>query len=471
MRKLSVLFLVITVLTSSLSFGQAKAPPKAAPTPDENMLDSAEKGLVKVLQVLLAKGGKVNITAKDGRTPLMLATFGGYTDAIKLLLDNGAEIDAKDPKGCTALMFAVQSGSLDATKLLIERGAKLENAVFNDGYTPLLFAVERENKDILKALIDKGANVNVADKSGEAALYKCTSGGKWELVQVLLASKDININVSDKTGRTPLMFAVKDGKKDIVETLLELKADVNAADMEDHTALWWAIETENLELAKIIIAQNPNFKHRTNRKTPLQFAIAKNNGTLGDMLRKAGAQEEYNTEATVAPTPAKPAQQVPMEQDTIFAATERGDKDRIKEFLKERVKINSQDDEGNTPMHIASKYGMTEMVNFLAQNKANTEVFNQQDWTPLMFACDRGYTETVIALLELGADSKARNKMDTTPLMLAVQANHHKTVEALLSRGADPNASRKDGLTAMRIAQNRNYLEIINLLKKAGLRE
>ena len=71
-----------------------------------------------VALVLLANGARVNVTDKDGRTPLML--YGGYPDIVRELIQRGAEIDAKDASGETALMKCPVP---EVAELLLQKGA------------------------------------------------------------------------------------------------------------------------------------------------------------------------------------------------------------------------------------------------------------------------------------------------------------------------------------------------------------
>jgi ankyrin repeat protein len=68
---------------------------------------------------LLDKGADVNAKSGDqGRTPLIVAVLGGYTDIVRALLERGADINEKDNSGKTALELAEE-------RLQGERGAKI----------------------------------------------------------------------------------------------------------------------------------------------------------------------------------------------------------------------------------------------------------------------------------------------------------------------------------------------------------
>eukprot|EP01120_Amphizonella_sp_Union-15-10_P003673 TRINITY_DN1408_c0_g2_i1.p1 TRINITY_DN1408_c0_g2~~TRINITY_DN1408_c0_g2_i1.p1 ORF type:complete len:130 (-),score=32.53 TRINITY_DN1408_c0_g2_i1:26-415(-) len=67
---------------------------------------AADMGQAAIIEYLISKGAKVNVTDAFGITPLLAAVYEGHTDAVKLLLKHGADTKAKGPDGQTALQAA-----------------------------------------------------------------------------------------------------------------------------------------------------------------------------------------------------------------------------------------------------------------------------------------------------------------------------------------------------------------------------
>ena len=113
-----VLFLLIFIV---FTFGFITARAKKTET---GLLSAAQKGDIKAVRNLLAKGADMDIKNGSGMTPLMAAADNGYADIVKELLNYGADINAKDNAGTTALTRAEQKNYKEIIQILKQAGAK-----------------------------------------------------------------------------------------------------------------------------------------------------------------------------------------------------------------------------------------------------------------------------------------------------------------------------------------------------------
>lgn len=102
-------------------FHNVVAPPPSEPSGPVHM--AAWKGQVKILAILLDKGGDIDAFDSTGRTALHWAIAGSRMDAVKVLVERGTNVSRADAKGLSPLRMAVERGLEDAVVLLIEKGA------------------------------------------------------------------------------------------------------------------------------------------------------------------------------------------------------------------------------------------------------------------------------------------------------------------------------------------------------------
>ena len=154
---------------------------------------------------LIELGCDVNIHNKEGRTPLMSATYPVQIASLKLLLEHGADPNLRGSQNKTALM--IQFSNPEAVELLIEHGAQV-NLQDKFGNTALSLAVGFNKIESVTVLLKHGANPNLANHKGFTPLMKASINGYAELVELLMkngAAKSLNAK-NDK-GKTALDVA------------------------------------------------------------------------------------------------------------------------------------------------------------------------------------------------------------------------------------------------------------------------
>ncbi len=115
------------------------------------------KGDMKTIKFILNKPIDINNKSLDrGFTPLIIAAYNGYTEAVQYLLDHGAKVDNVDDSGSTALLYASLYGKTEVVKLLLNKGVNVNIRVYNE-YTPLYYAEIKNYTEIARLLKEKGA--------------------------------------------------------------------------------------------------------------------------------------------------------------------------------------------------------------------------------------------------------------------------------------------------------------------------
>jgi ankyrin repeat protein len=155
----------------------------------------------------------------------------------------------------------------------------------------------------------------------------------------------------------------------------------------------------------------------------------------------------------------------------IIDASQFGNLEKVKDFLKQGQDVNRKDAVGLTSLHYASRYGHLAIVQTLLEHKANINSIDGA--TPLHLASREGHLPIVKTLLEHGANiNSATAYSKITPLHTASYAGHLEIVKELIKYGAHINCPDAYGSTPLLHASGNSreqiYLEIIKELLNHG---
>jgi ankyrin repeat protein len=152
----------------------------------------------------------------------------------------------------------------------------------------------------------------------------------------------------------------------------------------------------------------------------------------------------------------------------LLLASLSGQKDLVKALIDEGADINEKNKYGQTPLIYASRGSHIEIIKLLLSQGADVNKKYNQSSTPLTEAMAKGNKEIIELLMEKGADVNLEDQSGNTPLILAVIFQHKEIVELLISKGADVNAKNKNKETPLNLALSRGYKEIAEMLKNKG---
>jgi ankyrin repeat protein len=211
-----------------------------------------------VVRVLVAAGADLTVHTEHRRTPLHVA-LESCPDLVPLLIELGAVVDAPS---------AAYLDDVDQLAAHLDKGARLADPA--SGVDLLSWAAFGGAAAAAELLLERGADAN------GGALHAAATGGRLELVRLLLAAGADVDRRDPETGRAPLHAAVSAGPggdaPEIVRVLLTAGADVNATTNDGASAL---------DISRVAAA-----RHRRN-----DAGQATGNDALADLLVAHGATE------------------------------------------------------------------------------------------------------------------------------------------------------------------------------------
>lgn len=247
-----------------------------------------------VATLLIEHSANIDIKDSHNNTPLLLAMSRNIRDIqlAKKLIDRGADINVSNHSGDTPLSLAVEGNYFEFTNFLLNQGADF-NFISNNGETLLFRAVEKSRRHSVKLLIEKGVDVNAVDNNNQTAIFKLFKNrnyGEKKAIYELLITGGAKLDVKDKYNRSLLSYMAGDSNftPSIVESLLDKKIEVNSVDSQGYTPLSYAVNTNNWQVAKILVDLGADVETKIDRdgQTPIFKAVAQNNLEITKLLLK-----------------------------------------------------------------------------------------------------------------------------------------------------------------------------------------
>jgi len=320
-----------------------------------------------------------------------------------------------------------------------------------------------------------------------------------------LAALPLSVLIDAAPAATAVVEAAMNGNRDAVRSLLKDGADVNTAQADGMTALHWAAQKGDVELAKVLLYASANVRATTRigAYTPLLIASRNGDAAMIDTLLQAGSDPNgATTNGTTA----------------LMLASAAGKLDAVTVLIGGGANVHARENvKGETALAFAAAYGRADVVRALTAAKADPmvttkvvdlESFAREEqerfaaeraaqgrggrggepgaqaagrgaqgpqiagvnrqynytelvgyWggmSPLHLAARQGHVEAAKALLDAGADVNQPVAGDkTSPMLIAIINGHFDLAKYLLDKGANPNQPQDaNGATPLYAALN-----------------
>ncbi len=391
---------------------------------------------LETADLLIRSGANVSAATRAGATPLELAAINGSAAMVEKLIKAGADVNAHLTKyEDTALMMAARTGRPDTIRLLLDNGAQINSAETWGGTTALMWAVSESHPDAAKLLIDRGANVNAWSKVVPSEERR---GGTTSNSAITSLPRDPQPGEKPKKdyygGFTPLHFAVRQGDMESTRLLLAAGADVNAITADGKGSLELAIYNGNYEIASFLIDNKANLNHADAEGfTPLFWAVDRRN-----METNPGMPWMV----TADPLPL-------IKKLLASGANPNAFVDNIPTSRRSALNLTPRTTYATALARAAFSADM-ELVQLLLSYGADPNMVSSHNETALMqaagYAWIDGYSrgksnadrlQVIKLLVELGANVNAADDMGITALMAAGHLGDLPIIQYLVDVGAD----------------------------------
>lgn len=380
------------------------------------------------------------------------------------------------------LHTAIRVGREDVVFLfLIEHDSQLAskvNEIDKSGDIPLDLALKSKQEGVAKTLMTHKANVNACDGEGKSLLHRAISR-QDEFSANFLIDENAQIDSVNQRKETPLHLLAAQEPSDemtrIVQKLLIRGADANIQDVDGNTPVHKSILCKNIEVFKLLVEHHRiSFEIRNKEGlTPLALALRclSSNDTFSTTLVQKGCSVDATNPST---------------GDTLLHLMAQDGNETAGIFLVANgCKVNSCNNRGETPLHLAAYHGLTVLVDTLLKKGANCNMMTSNSLSlpnggdsaadPFQDEEDYAYNQTPLHLAILGRNADVidiivkyrpisrdnlsasavipnlnlKNSKQQTPLSLALQMRLHSVAQLLIDEGANINFTNSEGMTLL----------------------
>ncbi|UYV78475.1 hypothetical protein LAZ67_16001636 [Cordylochernes scorpioides] len=186
---------------------------------------------------------------------------------------------------------------------------------------------------------------------------------------------------------------------------------------------------------------------------------------------------------------------------SLHLEVSNGNIEKVKELIEAGTCINLQDENKNTPIHLASFYGNLDIVRYLKRDPlkyaiedykisiasylisvgADVNIKDSDNRSPLLYAIRYSlryifkisfleYKKLISELIEAGSDINSQDILGNTPFIELLEIIYDRELfELFIEKGADIHAKKINGANTLMIAARNGNIEHFNYLLNAGV--
>ena len=339
-------------------------------------------------------------------------------------------------------------------------------------------ALDTHQTSLIDRFFREKNNPNVRVTSDRSLLFTAALRDDAPLAQRLLDA-GASADLTDDAGVTPLMVAAMHGDLELVRALIGHVSDVCAKDRAGHSALYYAVNAQKIEIVDLLLSLTPNLELAYGDSGELlTLALGCPNQKISQyILAKLPRFEEWSSAALHA----------------LDGALRAGDRDAVRLLLSKHVPQPTPEGKrvpllayaiatDNSPLFITllecgadpnttltGKYD-PEFLDTLPSKSFRNYIEDDKNVTCLMLAAGLGRTDYVRALLQAGGDrNRATGRYKMIPLYFAAELGHWQAAQVLLGSAPDPEKLRIEiSLSSQKMTLFKDGVSIFNSTVSTG---
>jgi ankyrin repeat protein len=410
------------------------------------LANAALHGHLQVVRFLLDSGADPNLRGFRGTTPLINAAKNGHVEVLLALHQKNADTGMSDDYGQQALYWAAMGGHTEAAEALVQRcGANVNARNGENEFTALHVAAAYGEERVVETLAGNlGADVNARAIDASTPVVSASINGHAGVVALLLRL-GADLCAANQSGWTACITAADDGNVEILRVFAEAAATayvkrsvietmVRMRTAGGMSALEAAIFRNHVGAVQVLVEQLGADVNEWSRQglTPLEIAFQSPAAIKQKDVSAASILLAHGADATKLNRTG---------MSVLFSCRNRASIDILaadesrRRSLQLLVELRTRD--GNSALAVAAASGDEEAVIALADVlRADMNSTNFAGETPLHLAARYGHQDALRACLNRGANPSARNSLGMRAIDIAQEMGNNTIVSALTEREA-----------------------------------
>ncbi len=454
---------------------------------------ACKEGYLSIVEYLIEKGTKIDVIDGDNWTPMHYACAKGHLDIVKLINLKSKFyfekfLQMKTNTDATCLHLAVQNGNIQLVKYILTKFInKILKLFINQQAKPFGTPLHIAGKDLiyliniyfiilakfsdpsmLNLLYYHGADPFILNSNEQSSLHIASASNRLSIVQQLYKLTQTSLlDIKDNHGQTALSITTH---SDIIDELIAYGADISSLDNNHMNTIMIAVLTGQIAIVnRLLSAINnqllPIFDQVEKRNERSIFLIAVQTGSIDmcslllthsyirwDTIDKqcmnafhiAAQNNHYELIQFLCNYIQKSNQFIPMISCSYSIATtmdSHTDNNQQSSIL--RLYIDAKNEDGKTPLYLASEQGHKSCIQILLNYDADVFLANDLGQLPFHAAIQNGHSQCVELLIKIS--KKDMNEFQSilsrrqSPLITACQNGFVDIVKILISENIGIN--------------------------------
>jgi ankyrin repeat protein len=270
----------------------------------------------------------------------------------------------------------------------------------------------------------------------------------------------VNVNDVDSQGRTALHYAAQSGDTQLAAFFISLGANVNALDNAGQSPLGICVDKADAQTAGLLVKYGADIHQRLNNSgSAARIALTKDDAVFRSILSPASVAATDAEGRTILHLAAAAGKVRAVKDILDLMASANVPTDKADKVGKNALDFALARPDSQPHMEIAEQLILSgvksedPLFSFfaLAARNANYNIRRMDGIAPLHYAARGGYEGFITFLFNKNADVSIKSASGATPLHEAARTGNIRVITMLLDKGANPNIQDAKGNTPLHI--------------------